>query len=702
MKKLLSIFLFTFATQAATGFFALPETGIVPTQFDLEGKFYAQPEVNVLAFGADTNGVTDSRTAFVNAMATLPVGGVLRVPRGTYKFATAWTLAKSDYTVIGNGAKLKYAPGAKTANFLILQGSRYKWQGIDFDGNKLTATTVYVDNATGGAGAPSFKGNTFEGAYADDVNDPSQTTEVSLLTIKRGNQNWEVIGNVFTNSTCAVAGTRTCAGMLVTDFGYSVAADANLGGVVRDNWFATIQPGGFGDAIRMSLTQNYDAGHQVVNNHFGTGIGFRAVKLICNGVGVRGNWMHGDDSNARAGISDYGDNNHVEGNDILGLYTYGIEGGSNLGNTVSHGMWVNNHIRFEGAAKTTGIGIRGLYNVQGCLISGNSITDAARAIYADGKFYANLISDTCATNIVNNAIEFATDGSNAPSNCQVVNTIIQGGGGNGVSFTAGTNLFCGMVVGPPAGQLVNWSAGVTGNRVVEIYGDGFWADWNGMPLVGAGIWDECISQSLAGGIGFLASTLNSGVAGVSTILAANHNGLYAVTTGGTVNGVGNIRTSGNHMLFGSRKLRLIYCIHTPAALSSATDIYQIWEGFGDSTTAANVDGAWITYTHTLNSGNWTGQTSAASSVTTMTTDSNVAYTANADWWIGIEGNSSLVSFFVAPDNNGGPGTWVKIGHCVANIPTAGSFGLIHQIIKQGGSVGTATESCYLDKVIYNP
>jgi hypothetical protein len=703
MKKIFAIFFAVVAltTQAGTQLITLPDANLIPSDFDLEGGFHPSPEVNVLKYGADTNGVVDARAAFVAAMAALPRGGILRVPRGTYKFATAWTLAKSDYTVIGEGAKLKYVPAARTGNFLILQGSRFKWRGIDFDGNTNCVQVVYIDNATGGAGANSIRGNTFEGAYADDTNDPAQTSDATLLAIRRGNQFWEIFGNVFTNSTCVVAGTRTTSAISITDLGYTTSADANLGGLIENNWFSQILPGGNGDAIRIILTQNYDSGIKILNNNFGDGIGFRSIKIIGNGCIVKGNFMHGTDANARAGISDYGDNNVIEGNHIVGLYTYGIEGGSSLGFTVRNGMYLGNHIRFEGAAITTGIGLRFLFNVMNAQIANNSITDASRAVLADGKFYGNSILGTRATNIVNNAIELNSDGSNAPWNCLVDDTLVVSGGSNGVSFGAGTNLFCGVVMGSPA-ALINRASGVSGGRLVTTRGDGVMVDWNGDPILSNyPIADDCISVTLAGAIGWTSSTANSGTAAVSSILDANHSGVYAVSNGGTTNGVGNIRTAGNNMLLGTRTVRLIGCVKTPP-LSSVVDRYQIFFGFGDATTAASVDGAFFTYSDNLNSGNWTGQTMSGSSTTTASGGSNVAVTGNAYWWLGVEGNSTSCKFYVAADASGAPGAWTLIGSSSATLPTAGATGLLHMIIKQAGSTGTTTETFYMEKVFYQP
>lgn len=230
--------------------------------------------------------------------------------------------------------------------------------------------------------------------------------------------------------------------------------------------------------------------------------------------------------------------------------------------------------------------------------------------------------------------------------------------------------------------------------------------WNGNPLASyPSIIDECMSATIAGGLGFTSST--SG--GTVTLLGAqnaNHFGVYVATTGTTTTGMGNLRTGVNIAVFGSRTVRLIECVKTPAALSDGTDTYEIYTGWGDSTTAGDtgsapgiVDGAFFKYTHSLASGNWVGRTGSGGTFTTASGGTDVAVTASAYWWLGVEGNSTSFKFYVTADSNGAPGTWTLIGTSASNLPTSGTTGFIHEIIK---SAGTTDRSWYLDKVILIP
>jgi hypothetical protein len=653
-------------------------------------------------FGLKGDDSTDNATALTSLISVLGPGVKVRWLSGTYRFNSTLTIVKSNWVweaASPLGAKLKFTPASKQDLGIDMQGDGWRIDGLEIDWNQNSAHGLYCDNYHHGW---MVVNSYIHGAYADHSSDPSDATEVANVAVRRGNYDWTIQDSDLSGADCAAAGTRTSAGLTATDLGYSVLADGNLNGLVRRVKFDQIGPSGLGDAIRFSLTQNYDCRSKVVDCDFGL-TGFRAVKLICNGAVVAGNTFNNTDTGARAAIEDFGDNNVIENNSIVGTYAFGIAGGSGIGaTTCRNGRIENNHVRFTGGAKTTGIGFRFTGSMGAAVLAGNGVTDASYGIFADGKFYGNLVLGTCLTNIVNNGIELASDGTNAPDRCQVDNTVAFGVGNFAVKFSAGSSLDCGLVTGAAVGSEVSYAAGVTGKLTQKIYGDGLWRDWNGVPMQGGGwILDECISPTLAGSIGWTSSTLNSGTAAVSSILDANHAGVYAVSNGGTTNGVGNIRNAGNNILFGSRTIRLVGCVKTPP-VSSTADRYQIFFGFGDATTAANVDGAFFTYSDNLNSGNWTGQTMSASSTTTASGGSNVAVTGSAYWWLGIEGNSTSCKFYVAADASGSPGAWTLIGTSSATLPTSGTTGLLHMIIKQSGSTGTTTETFYMEKVFYQP
>jgi hypothetical protein len=277
---------------------------------------------------------------------------------------------------------------------------------------------------------------------------------------------------------------------------------------------------------------------------------------------------------------------------------------------------------------------------------------------------------------------------------------------------SGASLLLGRGAGGGAGapQEITLGAtlGMSSQTLNTVDGSGI-NEWNGLPLSYYPVTqvDECFAQSIGSTI-FTSSVSGTGAAVTITggLALANHPGVYAIDCGTTTTGMANLRNSGNTTLLGSKTQRFIFCLRTPTALSDGTDTYTLFLGLGDQTTAGDtgaapgiVDGAWFQYTHTLNSGNWTGRTGSGGTYTTASGGSNVAVTASAFWWFGIEMNSTSVKFYVASDSSGVPGSWTLIGTSSSNLPTSGATGFAFQIIK---SAGTAARPMYLDKWIWIP
>lgn len=124
-----------------------------------------------------------------------------------------------------------------------------------------------------------------------------------------------------------------------------------------------------------------------------------------------------------------------------------------------------------------------------------------------------------------------------------------------------------------------------------------------------------------------------------------------------------------------------WLIQSPANLSDGTDTYTIFAGFGDtSTNALSTDAAYITYTHSVNVGKWTGFTSSNGAATQMTLLSSNTV-ATSTWYLLVVKVNPLgnrVDFYV----NG-----VPIGYCTANIPNGGAraLGPMLQIVKSAGT-----------------
>lgn len=167
---------------------------------------------------------------------------------------------------------------------------------------------------------------------------------------------------------------------------------------------------------------------------------------------------------------------------------------------------------------------------------------------------------------------------------------------------------------------------------------------------------------------------------------ADHPGVGVYTTTTSSSGTGSCSKAATSILFGGGKL-IFRCSIKLSALSDGTDTYILRAGFIDSTTAP-VDGAWIEYTHSANSGKFTGKTSNNSTVTTVngnvTTDTNWTY---LDVVVAADGSS--VEFFA----NG-----TSLGTSSTNIPTGAGretgFGI--SITK---SAGTTARTFSVDYVL---
>lgn len=254
----------------------------------------------------------------------------------------------------------------------------------------------------------------------------------------------------------------------------------------------------------------------------------------------------------------------------------------------------------------------------------------------------------------------------------------------------------------PLNALGQYESGLNHPNVVQGSNGGavLWVN----PITGLTEWvlppmmDEMFG---AGPFSWTTSTLNSGVAAPSgNATEANHFGCGLVSTGTVNNGVATVRTVGNLGVIGSKKLRIMMCIKTPSALSSAVDIYEFFAGFGDATTAANTDAVGFNYSHTINSGKWNAKTMSGGVTTNASNGAgSVTVAANTWYWLLIEADSTSCKFYVSLDLNGSPTTWTHIGTCTANIPTSGNTGFCFQIVKQGGSTGTTALFSWIDKAI---
>jgi hypothetical protein len=104
--------------------------------------------INVLDFGAVGDGVTDSLAAFQAAIAALPNGGVIYIPKGTYVTATFFDFTCNNITLEGDGDVTILKSTNTTTNnqhTLKLTGNDNTVRSLKIDGNSnaLDPATVF-------------------------------------------------------------------------------------------------------------------------------------------------------------------------------------------------------------------------------------------------------------------------------------------------------------------------------------------------------------------------------------------------------------------------------------------------------------------------------------------------------------------------------------------------------------------------------
>ena len=171
-----------------------------------------------------------------------------------------------------------------------------------------------------------------------------------------------------------------------------------------------------------------------------------------------------------AGISFYGGTNSAENNTFVGNFSIGVEVGNYSTGFESYLCQAkNNTIIFSGSGLTNGIGLdfgERCYNSQA---DGN--------IVLGGKYAGRILGDarniqfglTLATNQTTSGLLVQSDGTNAPSNCDLGNLRIEAPSATyGLNIQAGTNISYGRIRGNVATDLINRAAGVSGDAALGL------------------------------------------------------------------------------------------------------------------------------------------------------------------------------------------------------------------------------------------
>jgi hypothetical protein len=206
------------------------------------------------------------------------------------------------------------------------------------------------------------------------------------------------------------------------------------------------------------------------------------------------------------------------------------------------------------------------------------------------------------------------------------------------------------------------------------------------------IWDDFIIQPpTTNGWQFIASTGSGG--GVSQGAVANNPSVFGVVQT-TLTGVGSysfLATNGS--VFGFTGGEIVYESSVKlGSLSDGTDKYLAMNGIFDVFTGlAPVDGAWFSYQHDVNSGNWTINASLASAATAL--DSGIAVSASAYTHLKIVVNATgtSISYFV----NGVQCANSPITNALYIPGVANNVGLGHGLKKLVGTAGRGFHCDYI-------
>jgi hypothetical protein len=268
-----------------------------------------------------------------------------------------------------------------------------------------------------------------------------------------------------------------------------------------------------------------------------------------------------------------------------------------------------------------------------------------------------------------------TDGSTNLVDSDAIYDAIAAGGGSSPTTTRG--------------DLIRRGAATDERLAVGSFGDGLLSDgtdpaWYA-PQNYVRRFDDFTTTSgtVIGETGWTSALANSGTAAAGTG-ESGRPGVWVLST--TTSGTASALLVRQFLsdVFGGGVMRF-ECSIKLSALSDGTDTYTAMFGWFDTSSTSPTDGAYIRYTHSVNSGNWQGITRSNSSETPV----NGSVAASTSWTklgIQVAADGSSVEFFV---------DGVSIGTSSATIPTGAGreTGLRLGIIK---SAGTTARTVSLD------
>ena len=230
---------------------------------------------------------------------------------------------------------------------------------------------------------------------------------------------------------------------------------------------------------------------------------------------------------------------------------------------------------------------------------------------------------------------------------------------------------------------VDASAGGGGSSVSNYV---LWDDFTNFFATATGT-GTFVSQFFAGGASGTGARVEMALLSITGV--DGNPGIINFQTGSTTTGSASIFNN-QKSTFGNGSYECEFRLKIED-LSTSSQRFTLYIGFGTSFTTEPTDGAYFVYSDNINSGNWQAKTASSSSRTTANSSTAVV----ADAWIKLKivvnAAGTSVSFYV-------DGVEIANSPITTNIPTSTFFDLGMGVVK---SVGSTNRFIYLDYVSEN-
>jgi hypothetical protein len=245
---------------------------------------------NVIDFGADPTGVSDSTTAIQNAIDSLTAGVVL-FPPGTY-IVSAVLILKSNVSLCGNGSTLTYTTpyeddqGFVTDDNIAIENVTI--EGITFDGNGTWTATSFPNPYTAGNSVGFTNGQ--RGIRLDNASTKNIIVKNNVFTgLEQGFYSGACTNVIITDNIFETIGTAA----INTSCQYSTIANNVIRGVFGNQTNAgvtNIAESKFADGIYLFGAQNVAVSNNVIENCIRIGVVLEGDGVtLCSNVSITGN-----------------------------------------------------------------------------------------------------------------------------------------------------------------------------------------------------------------------------------------------------------------------------------------------------------------------------------------------------------------------------------------------------------------------------